>query len=239
MVNHIPFPDLCHASEDGLLTMGGDLSTDMLVSAYAQGIFPWFNEEQPILWWSPDPRLVIFPGEVKISKSLTKRIKQHRFTVTCNHAFDRVIKCCALRGVSPAHQIPSVDTWITREMREAYLRLNDQGYAHSIEVWHSEKLVGGLYGVALGKVFFGESMFSRESDASKIALVALSQWLLEKSFTVIDCQVASQHLFSMGAKEIPRDVFVNMLNDVDINSPLLNFSHGFEYIELRNAIKTI
>ena len=238
MVKHIPFPDLCHASEDGLLTMGGDLSIDMLVSAYAQGIFPWFNEEQPILWWSPDPRLVIYPGQVKISKSLAKRIKQQHFSVSCNTAFEQVIQGCALRGAQ-SFNIPTQDTWITKEMREAYLRLHDQSYAHSIEVWQAERLVGGLYGVALGQVFFGESMFSRANDASKIALVALSQWLLEKNFTVIDCQVASQHLFSMGAKEIPRDDFLKLLNDVDINSPLFNFSFGFENLELRNAIKTI
>lgn len=238
MVKHIPFPDLCHASEDGLLTMGGDLSIDMLVSAYGQGIFPWFNEEQPILWWSPDPRLVIYPGQVKISKSLAKRIKQQHFSVSCNTSFEQVIQGCALRGAQ-SFNTPTQDTWITKEMREAYLRLHDQSYAHSIEVWQAERLVGGLYGVALGQVFFGESMFSRANDASKIALVALSQWLLEKNFTVIDCQVASQHLFSMGAKEIPRDDFLNMLNDVDINSPLFNFSFGFENLELRNAIKTI
>jgi len=238
MVDHIPFPDLSHASKDGLLTMGGDLSIDMLVSAYSQGIFPWFNEDQPILWWSPDPRLVIYPGQVKISRSLAKRIKQNHFNVSCNRAFDKVISGCAVRGAH-SFNAPSEGTWITQEMRDAYLRLHEQGYAHSIEVWQSERLVGGLYGVALGKVFFGESMFSRENDASKIALVALSQWLLEKHFTVIDCQVASQHLFSMGAKEIPRDHFLELLVGLDINSPLLSFSSGFENLELRNAIKSL
>ena len=238
MVNHISFPDLSNASKDGLLTMGGDLSVDMLVSAYAQGIFPWFNEEQPILWWSPDPRLVIYPGQVKISRSLAKCIKQNKFSVSCNRAFEQVIEGCALRGAQ-APNVATEDTWITRDMHEAYLRLHAQAYAHSIEVWQSKRLVGGLYGVALGKVFFGESMFYRQNDASKVALVALSQWLFENNFSVIDCQVASDHLISMGARNIARDDFLTMLDGLDINAPLLNFSSGFENLQLRNAIKMI
>lgn len=237
MVDYVTFPALGNANDDGLLAAGGDLSVDTLVSAYAQGIFPWFNDDQPILWWAPDPRLVIYPGQVKISRSLAKRIKQNYFSVSCNQAFNQVIKACALRGVQTPH-VPQ-DTWITADMHKAYIRLHEMGYAHSIEIWHEQKLVGGLYGVALGKVFFGESMFSRETDASKVALVALSQWLLENDFTVIDCQVASEHLLSLGAKEISRDQFITLLDGVDINSPLLNFSQGFENLELRNAIKIL
>ena len=237
MVKHVRFPALNNANQDGLLTMGGDLSLDTLVSAYSQGIFPWFNEDQPILWWSPDPRLVFYPGKIKISRSLAKRIRQKHFRVTCNQAFEQVISGCALRGAqSPDVYLES--TWITQDMHDAYLEMHHRAYAHSIEVWNANNLVGGLYGVALGKVFFGESMFSRENDASKVGLVALSQWLHQNDFAVIDCQVANEHLISLGAQEISRDNFLTMLQDLDINAPLLNFSHGFEHLDLSNVIKT-
>jgi len=234
----VTFPAVSNANEDGLLGLGGDLSADSLVSAYAQGIFPWFNDDQPILWWSPDPRLVIYPGQVKISRSLAKRIKQNLFTLSCNQVFDQVIEACALRGVQTPN-VPKADTWITADMHQAYINLHRQGYAHSIEVWSGKQLVGGLYGVALGKVFFGESMFSRTNDASKIALVALSQWLYQHDFTLIDCQVASDHLFSLGAQEISREWFLLNLEGIDINAPLLNFSRGFNTLSLIDVIKTL
>jgi len=236
MVNFVTFPTVSNANEDGLLAMGGDLSMDTLVSAYAHGIFPWFNDDQPILWWSPDPRLVLYPTHVKISRSLRKTIRQGKFTVSCNTQFERVITGCALRG-SPSPFVPAADTWITESMHKAYLDLHKQGYAHSIEVWQDTQLVGGLYGVTLGTVFFGESMFSSVSDASKVALVALCHWLDLKGFELIDCQVASEHLFSLGAQEIPRRNFLSCLANVDIERPNTTFSDEFEQVCLENAIR--
>ena len=237
MVNYLTFPNLQEADEDGLLAMGGDLSVDTLVSAYAQGIFPWFNDDQPILWWSPDPRLVLFPDRVKVSKSLAKKIRQARHTVTCNQAFEQVISGCALRGSQHSTQQSNNQssnqasassageeaTWITEGMHQAYLQLHRAGYAHSIEVWQQKTLVGGLYGVLLGKVFFGESMFSRAPDASKLALVALCRHMQRSGRALIDCQVASQHLFSMGAEEIARDEFMQHLRHINLEH--INLEH--------------
>ena len=218
MVNYVTFPDLQEANEDGLLAMGGDLSVDTLVSAYAQGIFPWFNHDQPILWWSPDPRLVLFPDRIKISKSLAKKIRQARYSVSCNQAFEQVISACALRGKAKPTEptTPHQETWITESMHQAYLQMHRAGYAHSIEVWDQQNLLGGLYGVLLGKVFFGESMFSRAPDASKLALVALCRHMQRSGMALIDCQVASEHLFSMGAEEIARDQFIQQLAHIDL-----------------------
>ena len=238
MVNFVSFPPVSNANEDGLLAMGGDLSLDTLVSAYAQGIFPWFNADQPILWWSPDPRMVLYPQKIKISKSLRKVIKNGQFDLSCNRSFEQVIRGCALRGM-PSLATPTSETWITESMHSAYLALHLQGYAHSIEVWQHGELVGGLYGVALGKVFFGESMFSLRANASKVALVALCHWLQRKQFELIDCQVASDHLFSMGATEISRDDFLHSLTAIDIHSAHPQFASGFEQVVTENAIKTV
>jgi len=228
-MNYVNFPAVNNANEDGLLAMGGDLSLDTLVSAYSQGIFPWFNQDQPILWWSPDPRLVLFPEQVRITKSLAKLLRQQRFRVSCNEQFEKVMQGCALRGSPPAfisnEQRP--ETWITDSMHQAYTALHVAGYAHSIEVWQGRDLVGGLYGVALGDVFFGESMFSAASNASKVALVELCRFLSIQGYRIIDCQVASGHLFSMGAKEIPRDDFLHYLSNLDIHQIQLNFAEQF------------
>ena len=223
-IQYQAFPSLDKANEDGLLAMGGDLSIDTLVSAYAQGIFPWFNDDQPILWWSPDPRLVLFPSQMKISRSLRKNLR-NRFTVTCNKAFEEVVESCALRGDTEKNK--DTGTWITEEMHDAYVSLHSENYAHSVEVWQDGELVGGLYGLALGQVFFGESMFSHVADASKVALAYLCEHLNIKGFELIDCQVESQHLLSLGAKNIPRDDFVGYLSCIDIQQPMTDFSTNF------------
>lgn len=198
-----PFPPVEQAltEPNGLIATGGRLSTRRLLMAYRQGIFPWFNEGQPVLWWSPDPRMVLFPNALKVSASLRKTLRQQRFTVSMNQDFAAVISACAqARPVRPS-------TWITPEMQQAYIRLHQQGYAHSVETWQQGELVGGLYGVQLGSVFFGESMFSTTSDASKVALHTLVQHALANSLQIIDCQVPSDHLQRMGAVIIPRTQF--------------------------------
>ena len=204
------FPDIDLALSDpnGLLAAGGDLSSERLLDAYSSGIFPWFEEGQPVLWWSPDPRMVLFPEDLHISKSLQKTLKKSPYTVTLDKAFADVIACCAEpRGESPG-------TWITSEMRTAYTRLFEAGHAHSVEVWLGEDLVGGLYGVALGQLFFGESMFSFQSNASKIALVNLVKQLQQWNYKLIDCQVSSEHLESLGAIEISREEFRQQLHEL-------------------------
>lgn len=205
------FPPLEHATEHGLLAAGGDLSPERLLAAYQQGVFPWFNRQDPILWWSPDPRMVLRPHDIRIRKSLRKVIRQGAFTVTMDRAFRKVMLACA---APRRHQFfdPDNSTWIHEPVIEAYLSLHELGYAHSVEVWYEDKLVGGLYGVATGRVFFGESMFSFQSDSSKVALVALSQQLIRWDIPLIDCQVYSDHLASMGANEISRSAFVRELN---------------------------
>ena len=199
-----PSPDL--AEEDGLLAIGGDLSEERILRAYSMGIFPWYSEEYPILWWSPDPRLVLMPEELKISRSLRQTIKKGMFTVTFDTAFDEVIRNC-----SEVHRNNEGSTWITREMREAYTRLYQEGFAHSVESWYGGELAGGLYGIALGGAFFGESMFTLRSNASKIAFVRLVQTLVKWKFSLIDCQVTTEHLMGLGAREIPRCRFMAML----------------------------
>ena len=239
MINFVQFPDVSNCNEDGLLAMGGDLSVDTLVSAYTQGIFPWFNDDQPILWWSPDPRLVLFPDQVKCSRSLRKNIRQHSFTVSCNTQFEQVISRCALRGnaTNNEHNTEQSGTWITDSMRQAYLSLHQQGYAHSVEVWQADKLVGGLYGIALGDVFFGESMFSDVSNASKVALVTLCRYLERHHFKVIDCQVSSSHLLSMGAEEISRKQFLSYLSTIEYQPANVIFSNDFSTLGLLDDIK--
>lgn len=201
-----PSPEL--ARKDGLLAIGGDLSEERLLKAYSMGIFPWYTEDSPILWWSPDPRLILVPEEVKVSKSLRKVINKDIFKVTMNTAFEKVIRSC-----SEVDRKGQNGTWITEEMVEAYVRLHKAGYAHSIESWHEGELVGGLYGIILGKAFFGESMFSNMSNASKVAFVWLVEKLREQGFKLIDCQVTTGHLISLGAKEVTRKEFLEKLRD--------------------------
>lgn len=211
------FPDveLALREPDGLLAIGGDLTVERLVAAYQRGIFPWYSEGQPILWWSPDPRMVLTPSEVKISRSLAKTIRKNKFTITFDQAFEKVIRACSRPRLEKG-QVQN-ETWILDEMIEAYTVLHHQGYAHSVECWHNEQLVGGLYGIAIGKVFFGESMFSRESDASKAAFVYLNKQLEQWGFKLVDCQVYTSHLESLGAKMIPRKEFITLLNQYAID----------------------
>jgi leucyl/phenylalanyl-tRNA--protein transferase len=197
----LEFPDTNQALTypNGLLAVGGDLSVERLIRAYRGGIFPWYEEPQPIMWWSPDPRSVLFPDELHVSRSLRKSMRQADFHITSDRAFHRVISGCA------APREEQHGTWITNAMGRAYMELHRQGHAHSIEVWDAQQqLIGGLYGVALGRVFFGESMFSRRENASKMALAALVQHITGENFEIIDCQVESEHLNSMGARNIPR-----------------------------------
>lgn len=199
-----PFPPVEQAlvAPDGLLAAGADLTPGRLVDAYQHGIFPWFNEGDPILWWSPDPRIVLAPRDFHVSHSLRKRLKDHRFTVTADRAFAAVLDECA------APRADEGGTWLTPQMKAAYLALHEQGLAHSIEVWMDGVVAGGVYGVSLGRMFFGESMFSRRTDASKIALAYLAAQLDRWGFPWIDCQLETDHLLSLGAVALPRRAFV-------------------------------
>ena len=200
-----PHPDRALTEPDGLLAAGGNLTPRRLLRAYRMGIFPWYSADQPILWWSPDPRLVLLPECLKVSRSLRKTLRKGLFAITADTAFEQVVAACA----GPRQGEPG--TWITSEMFRAYCRLHRLGHAHSIETWQQGELVGGLYGVSLGRVFYGESMFSWISDASKIALVELAAQLQRWEFAVIDCQVTTAHLLSMGAVDIPRSSFLQLL----------------------------
>jgi leucyl/phenylalanyl-tRNA---protein transferase len=203
------FPDPFYALSEpnGLLAVGGDLSTVRLLNAYRQGIFPWYSDGQPILWWSPDPRTVLFPEKLNISRSLRKKLRQQRFRITLDCDFAGVIDACS----EPRDE--QGGTWITEEMKQAYIRLHEIGFAHSVECWEEDKLVGGLYGLSMGKAFFGESMFTRRSDASKIAFAHLVAQLKLWSFRIIDCQVESDHLTSLGAEPITREQFLDLLDE--------------------------
>lgn len=206
LIDEIVFPRPEDAGPDGLLAVGGDLSSERLLLAYHLGIFPWYAEGQPILWWSPDPRLILEPKEFHCSKRLRQTLKKGLFQVSFDRAFESVIRACA--------SIPregQEGTWITPEMREAYIHLHYLGFAHSVESWLDGKLVGGIYGVSLGKCFFGESMFSSVSNASKVALATLVQRLISWDFHMIDAQVTTQHLITLGAKEISRRLFLKRL----------------------------
>jgi leucyl/phenylalanyl-tRNA--protein transferase len=200
-----PFPPVERAliEPNGLLAAGADLSPERLLDAYSRGIFPWFNDEDPVLWWSPDPRMVLFPRELHISRSLRRAIRSGRFSVTLDRAFDAVIEGCA------APRDDHEGTWITGDMMRAYSRLAQLGHAHSVETWEGTELVGGLYGVAIGRVFYGESMFSRRPNASKVALAHVARQLDRWNFVLIDCQMATEHLASFGAREIPRSEFLD------------------------------
>ena len=201
------FPPVDSASPEGLLAVGGDLRPDRLLEGYRHGIFPWYSDDQPILWWSPDPRTVIFPDKLHISRSLKRSLSPGLFNVTLDQCFRDVMQHCA----GPRPQYPDGGTWITAEMLEAYTRLHELGYAHSVETWQEGRLVGGLYGVALGGVFFAESMFTRVSDASKVALVSLVRQLQAWGFRLMDCQQSSPHVMAFGAEAIPRRDFLNHL----------------------------
>ena len=202
---YFPEVELALQEPDGLLAVGGDLSSERLLYAYRNGIFPWYGDDQPILWWSPDPRLVLFPEELKVSRSLGKTLRKQQFSITLDTAFEQVIHACAEPRPGQA------GTWITNEMAAAYIRLHEQGHAHSVECWLEGELVGGLYGLAQGYVFFGESMFAQVADASKVGFVTLVRHLQQQGFRLIDCQVHTGHLESLGAKLIPRRDFVRLL----------------------------
>jgi len=199
------FPDPFEADETGLLAVGGDLNVDRLLLAYSHGIFPWFNPEDPIMWWSPAWRPIFIPGEMKVSKSLKRTIRKNIFEIRMDTSFEQVIRLCGeLRRDKEG-------TWISEEMIQSYTLLHEMGFAHSVEAWQNRQLVGGLYGIALGKAFFGESMFHKVNDASKVAFFALSESLKEWGFSFIDAQVSNPHIQSLGSVEIHRTVFIDML----------------------------
>jgi leucyl/phenylalanyl-tRNA---protein transferase len=206
LVDEPIFPPPEYADPSGLLAVGGDLSKERLLEAYRLGIFPWYSEDQPILWWSPDPRLVLDLKDFKISRSLRKTLKRGIFQVTFDHAFEEVIRACAVVPREAQN-----GTWITDEMEKAYIKLHGLGYAHSVESWFGGKLAGGLYGVSLGKCFFGESMFHLKTDASKVALATLVEKLKSWDFHFIDSQMTTEHMLSLGAKELPRRIFLKRL----------------------------
>ena len=214
---HDEFPRLEEALREpnGLLCAGADLSPPRILDAYRSGIFPWFSPGEPILWWSPDPRMVLVPDEMRVSRSLRRRLQQGNFEVRLDCAFPSVIRACASTP-RPGQS----GTWITREMRHAYLALHELGYAHSVETWVNNELVGGLYGLAIGRMFYGESMFSLATDASKLALAHLTRFLAKQGFGLIDCQMNTPHLASLGAREIPRSEFITQLHALTVTPPL-------------------
>ncbi|MCK4621036.1 MAG: leucyl/phenylalanyl-tRNA--protein transferase [Desulfuromonadales bacterium] len=206
------FPPVEAAEDCGLLAVGGDLSPERLLLAYSLGIFPWYNPGEPILWWSPDPRCVLFPSALHISRSLNRLLRKKHFRISIDEDFSGVISWCRrLRA-----NLDGSGTWITPEMQKSYLRLHELGFAHSVECWEGGELVGGIYGVCLGRCFFGESMFSRRDNASKVALVSLVQRLERARFTLLDCQQTTDHLLRFGAKEIPRREFQNYLRVAEV-----------------------
>lgn len=206
LTESLEFPSVEHANAEGLLAVGGDLSPERLILAYQSGIFPWFNEDSLIMWWSPDPRMVLFPKDVKISKSMRRVMKSGRFRLTKNSCFETVIDQCASlkRGGQQG-------TWITKDMKVAYVELHRKGFAQSYEVWEGDNLVGGLYGIDLGHIFCGESMFSTTPNASKFAFIKLAQELEKKNYSLIDCQLYTDHLASLGATLMPRSKFIGFL----------------------------
>lgn len=207
LTDTIAFPPVEEAMEDGLLAMGGDLSTERLLLAYRNGIFPWFNEEELPMWWSPDPRFVLFPQELKISKSMQQLMRKNRFELRINTDFEAVIRHC--KNTSRRGQD---GTWITENIVQAYTALHQLGYAYSAETWMNNELVGGLYGIRIGKLFFGESMFSLQPNASKFAFIHYVQQLQKEEVVLIDCQIYTSHLESLGARMIPRKEFMDMLS---------------------------
>ena len=224
------FPNPRYASTEGLLAYGGDLSPDRLLTAYRKGIFPWFNSDDPILWWSPDPRLLLYPDQFKMQKSFRRVLRNGGFVVKFDHTFEEVIRLC---GAVPRNG--QKGTWLTREMQEAYIILHEMGFAHSVEVYLQEELVGGLYGIAMGKAFFGESMFSLKDNASKIAFKALSDVLGLRGYDFIDCQVSNEHLLRLGATLVPRGSFLNALDESLTKSSDLG---SWQYFEWRYSDET-
>lgn len=206
--NEFFFPPTEMADEDGLLAIGGDLSTERLLLAYRNGIFPWYNEDEPICWWSPDPRFVLYPTELKISSSMKTVLNNGKFRFTINRAFTQVIQNC--KTMTRKDQ---AGTWISPAMQEAYIRLHEQGFAHSAEAWMNGKLVGGLYGIRLGNIFFGESMFSDENNASKFAFIKYVKQLQQENVQLVDCQLHTNHLESLGARMINRELFTRILTN--------------------------
>jgi leucyl/phenylalanyl-tRNA--protein transferase len=200
------FPSVSLADEQGLLAIGGDLSPDRLLLAYRSGIFPWYNEEDPICWWSPDPRCILRPDALHVSKSMRQVIQAGKFTFRINHAFEQVIRAC-----QTVRRKEGNGTWIHEEMLDAYCRLHELGYAHSAECWLNDELVGGLYGVRIGRVFFGESMFSTVSNASKFAFINYVEKLSSEGVVLIDCQMQTDHLMSLGAEMMDRSLFIRLL----------------------------
>jgi leucyl/phenylalanyl-tRNA--protein transferase len=216
---------------DGLLAMGGDLSTTRLINAYQSGIFPWFSPEEPIYWWSPDPRAVLYPHKINFRRSLRKNMRNKGYRITFDHCFAEVVRACA------APRSYSDGTWITQEMYDAYLALHKLNIAHSVEVWNANnQLVGGLYGVDTGKVFSGESMFSLERDTSKMAFIALAHLTQQRDYALIDCQIENPHLFSMGAENIPRQQYIKILKNSSFikpnSTPLANWKIEVDCTEL-------
>ena len=207
--------ELALSEPNGLLCAGGDLSPQRIVQAYMRGIFPWYSKDEPILWWSPDPRMVLVPAEFRISRSLRKTLRKGHYRIRLDNNFAAVIRACARTP-----RAGQAGTWITAEMQAAYGKLYELGYAHSVETWVDDALVGGLYGLAIGKMFYGESMFSHASDASKIALAHLARFLDAQGFGLIDCQMNTPHLASLGAREIPRNAFIARLHELTATSPL-------------------
>jgi len=206
LTEELTFPHPKYASPEGLLAAGGDLSPQRILFAYENGIFPWYNEGEPILWWSPNPRFVLYPSEIKVSKSMRQVFRKKNFQISFDAAFDEVIEVC---GTIPREG--QNGTWLTKEMKAAYIHLHHLGFAHSVEIWQERKLVGGLYGLSLGSCFFGESMFAKTSNSSKIALIVLAKTLEEKGFGMIDCQSETKHLRTMGAKFIDQADFLSYL----------------------------
>lgn len=206
--DYLLFPSATLAEKDGLLAVGGMLREDWLLKAYAEGIFPWFNTGQQILWWSPNPRFVIYPAQINVQKSMRPYLNNPKYEFKLDTAFEEVIQNCAYM-----YRKDQQGTWISKEMQEAYTKLHKIGVAHSAEIWHNDVLVGGLYGVSLGKVFFGESMFYKEKNMSKLALIRLAQWLEKRGFTMIDCQVFSKHIVRMGAIPLARIDFLKKLEE--------------------------
>ncbi|MDY0297862.1 MAG: leucyl/phenylalanyl-tRNA--protein transferase [Acidobacteriota bacterium] len=201
----IEFPPVRLASPQGLLAVGGDLSVERILEAYSRGIFPWSCAQEPLLWWSPDPRMVLFPDELHISRRMERILRKKPFSLSLDRAFARVVTACA------QPRADGLGTWITADLQQAFVRLHQQGYAHSLEIWRDEELAGGIYGLSLGGCFFGESMFSAVPNASRYGLIHLVRWLGARGFSIIDCQVETGHLQSFGARAIPREVFLRHL----------------------------
>lgn len=218
--SQFPHPNNAMQTPDGLLAAGGDLSPTRLINAYSLGIFPWYNQEDPILWWSPNPRSVVIPHKFKASKSLKKAIRKGEFSVTSDICFTEVMEACA----KPRKD--GLGTWINQNMINSYTELHDMGIAHSIECWKNDVLVGGLYGIAIGRAFFGESMFSTISNASKVAFAALCENLAKQGYLIIDCQVHNPHLESLGAQEIPRSDFLEILQKATSENTSKEWSFG-------------